>query len=217
MRPSLNVVERPVYLSRKVIKLMYNKVMIAHIFGMVTEKSNNSLIVDVQGVGYEIQVAASEFEKALLNEKIKLYTYHHIREQSQELFGFSSLTGKKMFELLVSVQGVGPKAALSILGLGSSDMISGAIAARDTAFIARASGIGKRTAERVVVDLADKVGLASVSSYKGQTVSAGSHDDALEALVSLGYNLSDATQALENVPSDLSDSERIKLALKKSR
>jgi len=92
--------------------------MIAHVSGVVAEKFGSSVIVDVHDIGYEVQVAASDFDQSLLGEPVKFYTYHHIREQSQELFGFSSLAAKKLFELLITVQGVGPKAALSILSVG---------------------------------------------------------------------------------------------------
>ncbi|OYW42384.1 Holliday junction branch migration protein RuvA, partial [Candidatus Saccharibacteria bacterium 32-45-3] len=133
--------------------------MIAHVIGVVAEKFNSSIIVDVGGVGYEVSVPVGDFEKSLLNESVKFYTYHHIREQSQELFGFSGLAAKKLFEMLISVQGVGPKAALAILNLGDSENVRNAIANADAIYIAKASGVGKKTAERVVVDLSDKVGL----------------------------------------------------------
>jgi len=188
--------------------------MIAHVFGVVAEKFANSVIVDVHDIGYEVQVPTTDFDRALLGEPIKFYTYHHIREQSQELFGFSSLSAKKLFELLITVQGVGPKAALAILSLGESEAVRNGIANSDSAFLAKASGVGKKTAERVVVDLADKVGLAlNVAQASGvATTLAG--DEALEALMSLGYSLNDAMAALETVPSDLSTAQRVTLALK---
>jgi len=191
--------------------------MIAHVVGTVAEKFNTSLIVDVHGVGYEIQVAAGDYERTLLNEEVKFYTYHHIREQSQELFGFSSLAAKKLFELLITVQGVGPKAALAILSLGDSELVRNAIANSDTAFIARASGVGKKTAERVAVDLSDKVGLAlrnDNSTLTGLSQPLSHTDEALEALMALGYNLNDATKALEGIPTDLSTADRVTQALK---
>jgi Holliday junction DNA helicase RuvA len=190
--------------------------MIAHVSGVVVEKFNSSVIVDVHGVGYEIAVALGDFEHALLNETVKFYTYHHIREQSQELFGFTSLAAKKLFEMLITVQGVGPKAALSILSLGDSEVVRNAIASSDSAYITKASGVGKRIAERVVVDLTDKVGLAirtNVSST-GTSYDLQYNDEALEALMALGYNLNDATRALEGISIELSTAERVTQALK---
>ena len=191
--------------------------MIAHVSGLVSEKFGFSVIVDVQGIGYEVAVPLGDFENALLGEPIKFYTYHHIREQSQELFGFSTLAAKKIFELLITVQGVGPKAALSILSLGEVETVRNAIAGADAVFITRAGGVGKKTAERVIVDLSDKVGLpTSLPSADGmsQTTTLASNDEALEALMALGYSLNDATRALENIPVDLSTAERVTLALK---
>lgn len=190
--------------------------MIAHVSGTVAEKFNSSVIVDVHGVGYEIAVALGDFERALLNEPVKFYTYHHIREQSQELFGFTSLAAKKLFEMLITVQGVGPKAALSILSLGESELVRNAIANGDSAFITKASGVGKRIAERVVVDLTDKVGLAIRTDVNvaGISQQISHNDEALEALMALGYSLNDATRALEGVPMDLSTADRVTQALK---
>ncbi|MBC7459318.1 Holliday junction branch migration protein RuvA [Candidatus Saccharibacteria bacterium] len=188
--------------------------MIAHVSGVVAEKFANSVIVDVHDVGYEVQVPAGDFDHALLGETVKFYTYHHIREQSQELFGFSSLAAKKLFELLITVQGVGPKAALSILSLGDSEVVRNGIASSDSGFLSKASGVGKKTAERVVVDLADKVGLAVNVAHASGTAMPVAGDEALEALMALGYTLNDAMTALESVPSDLSTAQRVTMALK---
>lgn len=190
--------------------------MIAHVEGVVTEKLLTSVIVDVQGVGYEVTVAAGDYERASLHETIKFYTYHHIREQAEELFGFSTLGAKKLFELLITVQGVGPKAAQSILSLGDSEIVRNAVANSDSSYIAKASGIGKRIAERVVVDLSDKVGLPIVydTSNRGVTQTVAHADEAMEALMALGYTLADATKALEGVPTDLSTADRVTQALK---
>ena len=191
--------------------------MIAHVFGVVAEKVGlSTLIVDVNGVGYEIQVASGDFDATVLDTKIKFYTYHHIREQSQELFGFSSLIAKKLFELLITVQGVGPKAALAILSLGDSETVRNAIANSDAVFITKASGVGKKTAERVVVDLSDKVGHAIRTNVNNLGLSSAvpMNDEALEALMALGYNLNDATKALEGISTELSTAERVTQALR---
>ncbi|MFZ1360614.1 MAG: Holliday junction branch migration protein RuvA [Candidatus Saccharimonadales bacterium] len=190
--------------------------MIAHVIGEVAEKFGSSVIVDVHGVGYEINVPLGDYERAVLHEEVKLYTHHHIREQAQDLFGFSSLAAKKLFELLIGVQGVGPKAALAILSLADSETIRGAIASSDVTFIAKASGVGKKTAERVAVDLHDKVGLALSynTSPTGEAHIMAHVDEALEALMALGYSLQDATKALEGVSTDLSTADRVTQALK---
>ncbi len=188
--------------------------MIAHISGKIVEKFAGSVIVDVAGVGYEIVVPANEFERAVLGDDIKFYTYHNITDRSQELFGFSSLAAKKLFELLITVQGVGPRAGIAIMSLGETEEVRNAIACEESKFIQKASGVGKKSAERVILDLKDKVGMA-ISKPDGidNNINLAS-DEALEALIALGFNLNDATKALEQIPRDLPTEERITLALK---
>ena len=191
--------------------------MIAHVFGKVVEKFNGSLVIDVHGVGYEVSVATNDFDAVILDQEVKFYTYHHVREQSEELFGFSSLAAKKLFEMLITVQGVGPKAALSILSLGDAEQVRNAIANADSGFVQKATGVGKKTAERVVVDLSDKVGLPT---HYGRTeaplqTELNTSDEALEALMALGYTLADATKALENVDVNLPTAQRVTEALKR--
>lgn len=191
--------------------------MIAHVFGKVAEKFNRSLVIDVHGVGYEVSVAAGDFDAVMLDQDVKFYTYHHVREQAEELFGFSSLAAKKLFEMLITVQGVGPKAALAILSLGDAEHVRNAIANADSAFVQKAAGVGKKTAERVVVDLSDKVGLPTQYGRADTTIQTelNTSDEALEALMALGYTLSDATKALENVDANLPTAQRVTEALKK--
>ena len=191
--------------------------MIAHVTGKIVEKFAGSVIVDVHGVGYEVQVSLGDFDATQLDAEAKFYTYHHVREQSDELFGFSSLAAKKLFELLITVQGIGPKAALAILSLGPAEQVRSAIANSDAAYITKASGVGKKSADRVVVDLSDKVGLPThYGSAPVQTV-LQTNDDALDALIALGYTLADANAALENVSPGLPVAERVAAALKKGR
>lgn len=191
--------------------------MIAHIKGEIAEKFAGSVIIDVQGVGYEISLTSPDFEALNLNDTVKVYTYHHIREQSEELFGFTALEGKKLFELLITVQGIGPKAAMSILSLGSYEEVRNAIANADAAFILKASGVGKKSAERVIVDLREKVGLPTYYGRKNDPVAVTAvpaNDEALDALMALGFQLADATRALEGIDLDLPVEERIRQALK---
>ena len=191
--------------------------MIAHLKGIVTEKFNNSVIVDVSGVGYEVVVSALDFENCLLDEERKFYTYHAIRENAEELYGFSSLMAKRMFELLISVQGIGPKAGIAILSLAEPEEVRNAIANGDTTFISKASGVGKKSSERVIVDLRDKVGIPSKygATEVKFSVSNNEPDEALDALMALGFPLKEAMTALEKVDKSLSVEERIKLALQR--
>lgn len=190
--------------------------MIAHIKGEIAEKFNNSVIVDVHGVGYEITLTALDYDNVKLGDGIKFYTYHSIRENAEELYGFSSLAAKKLFELLISVQGIGPKAAIAILSLAAPEEVRNAIANADAAFVSKASGVGKKSAERVIVDLRDKVGIPSHYGATEIIATPGKNepDEALDALIALGFPLKEATAALEKVDKSLSVEERIKLALK---
>ena len=192
--------------------------MIAHLKGIVEEKfGNNGIIIDVHGVGYEMAVPVPEFEAVNLGEEKKYYTYHAVRENAEELYGFGSLAAKKIFELLISVQGVGSKAAIAILSLAEVEAVRNAIANADAAFVAKAAGVGKKTAERVIVDLRDKVGIPSRYGATNVeiTLPVAADDEALDALMALGFSLKEATKALENVDSGLPTEEKIKMALKK--
>ncbi len=193
--------------------------MIAHVSGTITEKFLGAVIVDVGGVGYEVLISAPDLERVNVSDQIKFYTYHAVRETGEDLYGFSSLAAKKLFEMLLSVNGVGPKAALSILSLGSPEAVRSAIANNDAAYVAKASGVGKKSAERVIVDLRDKVGVPT-TAYAAPTAGsfvtqAGPEDEALDALIALGFPLKEATAALAKVDSNLSTEERIREALKK--
>jgi len=190
--------------------------MIAHLRGKIAEKFGNRLIIDVSGVGYEMSVPTPDFEAVSLDEERKFFVYHAVRENSEELYGFSSLLAKKIFEFLISVQGIGPKAAIAILSLAEAEEVRNAIANADAAFIAKASGVGKKSAERVIVDLRDKVGIPShygATEARFSTTEA-KPDEALDALIALGFPLREATAALEKVDPGLSVEERVKMALK---
>ena len=186
--------------------------MIAHVSGEVVEKFDGTLIVDVGGLGYEVLVSSGDFEAARLRDTVKLYTHDHLRENAHDLFGFTSLSAKKLFELLITVSGVGPRMALSILGLGSAEQVRSAIANDEVAYVQRAAGVGKRLAERVTNELREKVGLPTLQVAGSPAKFMGS-DDALDALVALGYTLQHATHALSQVDAGLDIQARIRQAL----
>ncbi len=184
--------------------------MIARLKGVVVDKNEQLLTVDVAGVGYEVTVVEQLAEDSSLNEDLMLYTYDHIRENSRELFGFKDIESKNFFELLLKVNGVGPKMALSLMNIGDSRQIRGAIASGNIAYISGASGVGKRLAERICVDLKDKVGVVA-----GQDVTAvDSGNDVVEALVALGYSRQQASTAMNKVDASASEEDQIKQALK---
>lgn len=191
--------------------------MIAHLTGKIIDKNLNTLIIDVSGVGYEVAVSTSDSSRLILGETASLKIYHHIREQSQELFGFLELGSKELFKLLITVQGIGPKAALAILSIGEFEAVRSAIARGDSKYVQQASGVGKKTAERVCVDLSDKIGVPSVMSAELVQTELNTDDEAVETLLALGYNLTDATALLSGIDVKLTTQERVKLALTNRR
>lgn len=199
--------------------VLYYREMIATLSGVIHEKFADMVVLDVRGVGYGLYVAAEDYGRMATGQAYKVYIYEHIREQSHDLFGFITRDTKELFEQLLAVNGVGPKMALSVLSIGSSNDVRVAIAGGDTKYIQQASGVGKRVAERIIVELKDKVGLEGVDlATTGMLQGEGMlrKDEAVEALVSLGYSPQDAAAALHDVDASLSTEDRIKQALKGS-
>lgn len=191
--------------------------MIATLSGEVSEKINDLLVVNVHGVGYGVLSPAEDYGKLASGDEVKLYIYEHIRENSHDLYGFTQLDTKRLFLQLLDVTGVGPKMALNILGIGSVEDVRRSIASGDTKFLTAAPGVGKRVAERVVVELKDKVGLvATAADSLFQATTFAEKDEAVQALAALGFTVPDAVAALNGIDDTLPTEERIKQALKSS-
>lgn len=191
--------------------------MIAQLTGVVAEKPLDHIVLDVGGVGYGLFVTSEDYGRLATGERAKLYVHEHIRETSHDLFGFTALDTKILFEQLLDVNGVGPKMALSVLNIGTSNSVRASIAGGDTKTIQQANGVGKRVAERIVVDLKDKVGLSGVDLASTGILQSDVHllqDEAVEALVTLGYSAADAATALASIDKTLPAEDRIKQALK---
>ena len=191
--------------------------MIAKLTGLVSDHDGAQSVLDCTGVGYGIRVLQDEQATMRLGEPASLYIYEHIKEDAHDLYGFKTKTRKELFERLLSVNGVGPKAAMSIANLGNEGQVRSAIAAGDVKFISSASGVGKKVAERVVVDLKNKVGLVASKDATAFLSDAAIHeqDEALQALVGLGYSREDAVQALAKIDPNLPVEDRVKQALKR--
>lgn len=191
--------------------------MIVTLRGVVVEKLAEQVVIEAAGVGYGVLVTIEDYGLLSAADEVRLYIYEHLRENTHELYGFRSIDTKALFEQLLSVNGVGPKMALAILSLGQAAEVRTAIASGDIKFIQAAGGVGKRVAERVVVDLKDKVGLPGIDLAGAgllQTDGILRQDDAVEALVALGFSPQDAAKALNAVDATLSTEERVKLALR---
>lgn len=188
--------------------------MIATISGVLSEKVGGQLVIDVAGVGYGLYVTPDDHGFKTGNE-IKLYVHEHIRENAYDLYGFSKISTKQLFEQLLSVNGVGPKMALAILSVGSADEVRTSIAGAEVKFLQAAPGVGRRVAERVVVDLKDKVGLSANEKGMEALLSASNvQDEAVQALTALGYTMQDALAALQDIDKNLPVTERVKQALR---
>jgi holliday junction DNA helicase RuvA len=190
--------------------------MIASIKGKITLKTDKFLVVEASGVGYKIHVSPDTLSKVPAlrpgrgqNDTIVSFWIHtHVREDIFDLYGFLDRGDLEFFEMLINVSGIGPKGALAILGITTTETLKRAISTADTSYLTKVSGIGKKTAEKIVIELRDKVG-----EEKGGTSLQGEMD-ALEALKSLGYSQAQARDALKKVDSALDTNAKIREALK---
>ena len=184
--------------------------MIAYITGKVKNINEKSIVVLVNGIGYEVFVLARTAENLQKDQDIELSTVHVIKENAQELYGFITDREKAIFNLLVTISGVGPKSALNILNASTPEEITSAVINQDSAILEKVSGIGKKTAARIVLELKNKLA-AGIS----EEVSGKSHDfEVLEALEGLGYHISEVRDVLREVDRELSTEDKIKAVLK---
>ena len=186
--------------------------MIGRLSGILLEKNPPQIVLDVQGVGYEVDVPMSTFYNLpALGEKISLLTHLAIREDAHLLYGFGSEIERAAFRELLKVSGIGAKTALSVLSGLSVNDLSAAIAAQEIGRIVKVPGIGKKTAERLLLELKGKPVFAGAIA---STESAGVSDDVRQALLALGYNERETSEALRQLPPDLSVGEAIRQALR---
>lgn len=190
--------------------------MIATLEGKVSEKFADSIVMEVAGVGYGLLVTVEDYGRLVVGQTSKVFIHEHIREDAHDLYGFLDYDTQKLFEQLLSVKNVGPKVALAVLGVGNSTQVRAAIASGDVKLLQSAKGVGKRAAEQMVVELRDKVGLAAGAEAENLVNRGGVNtaDEAVQALLALGYSETDAARALQNVDPKLPTEDRIKLALK---
>ena len=186
--------------------------MIGRLTGTLAEKSPPQLLIDVGGIGYEVDVPMSSFYNLpALGERVTLLTHFIVREDAQVLFGFLTHDERATFRLLVKITGVGPRTALSILsGLSVNDLAQ-AVSLQESGRLIKVPGIGKKTAERLLLELKGKLGDALTVPV---TVGNAAQTDILQALLALGYNDREAAAALKALPADIGVSDGIKLALK---
>ena len=186
--------------------------MIGRLTGQLAEKNPPEILLDCHGVGYEVLVPMSTFYNLPgLGEKVSLLTHFIVREDAQLLYGFGSTAERAAFRLLIKITGIGPRMALSVLSGMSVGDLAQAVTLQETGRIIKVPGIGKKTAERLLLELKGKLG-ADIGAPV--SVSNEAQLDILQALVALGYSDKDAALALKALPADVGVSEGIKLALK---
>lgn len=177
--------------------------MISLLEGTIEFKGERFAIINVGGVGYKVFFSPETMRSvAKIGERYKVWTHLHVRENDMELYGFLSYAEMQFFEVLISVSGVGPKSALGILGVAPLDMLKRAIAAGEMNYLTKVSGIGKRMAEKIIVELRDKLGGAQMS--EGVRAELTADADVLDALISMGYSQKEAREALSRIPAGVS-------------
>lgn len=187
--------------------------MIGRLTGILIEKHPPQILVDVNGVGYEVDVSMTTFYNLPApGERVSLYTHLAIREDAHLLFGFGSEAERRAFRELIKVSGIGAKTALAVLSGLTVEDLAAAVAAQETGRLVKTPGIGKKTAERLLLELKGRLDFAAVSLPAGAP--ARGSDDVRQALLALGYSDREAEQVLKQVPADLPVSEAIRQALK---
>lgn len=197
----------------KVKKLRYHGGMISLINGPIIECGDRHVVVNIQGIGYKVFVTDDTLHSLKIGNQTTLWTYLAVRENALDLYGFASRKEKGFFELLISVSGIGPKSALNIMSVASSDAIVSAVRAGSVSHLVKVSGLGRKTAEKIVLELKDKLG--SVVDGEDTSVGMSSDADTISALKALGYDSDEARQALKKIDKNISDtSAKVKAALK---
>lgn len=188
--------------------------MIAYIEGTVLRKQEQNIVIVVAGIGYMVSVPTGILESIEIGDRVELHTHQHIREDALDLYGFETQDELGVFQQLIQVSGIGPRMGLGLLSAYAASEIQRAIVEGDTALLSSVSGIGKKTAERLVLDLKDSMAILPSQGTSSSVSTNGSSPTAVEALVSLGYTHAEAVAALRDIDSSLPIEEQIKLALK---
>jgi len=187
--------------------------MIGHLEGKVIFKGERYVILSAGGVGYKIFVSAAVSRRLEAGSPAQLWAHLHVREDAMELYGFLHQAELEFFEMLISISGIGPKSALGVLALAPVDTLKRAISSGDTSYLTKVSGIGRKTAEKIILELKDKMGFGKVS-FAGRELKDDA--DILDALISLGYSQREAREMIQKIPANIQGREkRLKEALKK--
>ena len=189
--------------------------MIGRLAGILLEKNPPQILLDVQGVGYELDVPMSTFYNLpALNEKVVLHTHFVVREDAQLLYGFASNEERLAFRQLLKISGVGPKLALSVLSGLSLNDLAAAVANKEVGRLTKIPGVGKKTAERLLLELQGKFSISGTTATSGASIAPSNSNDIANALLALGYNDKEADWAAKQLPKEVGVSDGIRQALK---
>lgn len=188
--------------------------MISYIEGTILFKGDRFAVVSAGGVGYKVHLAPETLRSIPpVGEAIKIWTHLHVRETDMELYGFPTFAEMQFFEVLINISGIGPKSALGILGVAPLDTLKRAIAAGESNYLTKVSGVGKRMAEKIIIELRDKLGGAAMSDSVRTELAADA--DVLDALISMGYSQKEVREVVSRIPAGVSGTkERLGEALK---
>jgi holliday junction DNA helicase RuvA len=190
--------------------------MIAFLTGKVAGKGASACLLDVHGVGFRLAMSTTSVAALPAEgDEVTVHTYLYVREDELSLYGFESLAERELFERLIGVSGVGPKVALAVLSSLAPDTLKGAIAREDVVLLSSVPGVGKKTAQRMIIDLKDKLDLPDLGSGTGGAAGSGATAEARDALLSMGFSASEAALALRDAPSGASAEDAVKHALKR--
>lgn len=187
---------------------VYTNAMIARISGLVVNTTDKHILIETHGITYRVFATAETLLKNAPGTSISLWTSHVIREDAQELFGFETIADQDLFELLRGVSGIGPRSALAVMNVATIGTISRAVHTNDVSYLTKISGIGKKTAEKIIIELRDKLPAVDVSD------GTPSSHDAIDALIALGYSEGESREALRNLDAHLDTQTKIREALK---
>lgn len=187
--------------------------MYSYIIGKVVEKQSQSIVVDNNGIGYEIFISKNQMQNIELNKEIKIYTYFHVSEDCEQLYGFLRIEDKKMFEKLISVSKIGPKTAILILSKIETSDFALAVISNDLKVLSKLPGVGQKTAQRIVLELKDKIETedAITSSYNMEQFK--DYNELIEALLILGYSRAQVERIIGDVDKSQNIQDQIKMAL----
>lgn len=189
--------------------------MIAYLKGKIKNKGAGFVVVEINNIGYQVFIASLFYADLALSQEVEFYTHQYVREDSLSLYGFRNMEELELFELLLGISGIGPKSALGVMSIATVADVKESISRGDPALLTKVSGIGRKTAERVVLELREKISKLSGGDIKFNKGNLGSSDE-IDALMALGYSLIQAREALNAVDAKIKDSgERIRQALKK--